>query len=110
MRIADVIEACFPMLPRVERQRVRFTGDGVDFATRLTNRIDDTFMLIAAQLAAAGRSPKPTVEDQHHEGVVGDYRVEPTPSYARRWIEQWGRRSQAGQGAFEMDHVKATSR
>ncbi len=48
MRIADVIEACFPMLPRVERQRVRFTGDGVDFAARLTNRIDDTFMMIAA--------------------------------------------------------------
>ena len=91
MRIADVIEARFPMLLRVERQRVRFTGDGVDFATRLTNCIDDTFMLIAAQLAAAGRSPKATVEDKNNEGVVDDYRVEPTLSYARWWIEQRGR-------------------
>ena len=91
MRIADVIEACFPMLLRVERQRVRFTGDGVDFATRLTNRIDDTFMLIAAQLAAAGRSPKATVEDQHYEGMIGGCRIEPPLSNARRWIEQRGR-------------------
>ena len=97
MRIADVIETCFPMLPRVERQRVRFTGYGVDFAARLMNRIDDTFTLIAAQLAAAWRSPKATVEDQHHEGVVGDYRVEPTLSYPRRRIKQRGRRAHARQ-------------
>jgi hypothetical protein len=35
------------MLLRIERQRVRFTGDGIDLTTRLTNRIDDSFFLIA---------------------------------------------------------------
>ena len=47
MRIANVIEACFPMLLRVDCEGVGFTGDGVDFATCLTNRIDNTFCLIA---------------------------------------------------------------
>jgi hypothetical protein len=35
------------MLLRIERQGLRFTGNGVDFTTRLANRIDDTFCLIA---------------------------------------------------------------
>jgi hypothetical protein len=65
---------------------VRFTGDGVDLATRLTNRIDDSFLLIAAQLAAAGRSPKSTVEDQHYEGMIGGYGIKPPLSNARRRI------------------------
>ncbi len=102
-----MIEACFPMLLRIERQRVRFTGDSVDFATRFMNRIDDSVILVAAQLAAAGRSPKATVEDQHHEGMIGGYGIEPTLSYARRWIEQRGWRAQAGGGFFNMSHIEA---
>ena len=48
MRIAYVIEACFPLLLRVDCERVGFTSDGVDFATGLANCINNTFCLIAA--------------------------------------------------------------
>ncbi len=45
--IADVIETCLPIFLCIERQGMRFTGNGVDFTTGVTNRIDDAFFLIA---------------------------------------------------------------
>ena len=62
-------------------------GYGEDFSTCRTNLVDHTVVNIAPQLGATGRSPKPSVKQQYHKRVLGNYGVNPREAGARGWVE-----------------------
>ena len=87
VRIADVLEARLPVFLRIDRQRMWFARNSIDFASRFTYRVNDTFVPVAAQLAATRGSPKAPVEDKNDKGVIPNDPVQPTLSRTDRRIE-----------------------
>ena len=69
------------------RQRLGLARDGVDLTARFANRPGDALLAIAAQLAAAGRSPEAAVEEQDDEAMPGQDRIEPALANADRGVE-----------------------
>ena len=67
---------------------MRLTGDAEDLASGRSNLFDHTRLLVAAQLAATGRSPEPSIEEQYEELVARHLGFEPTASHAYRGIEK----------------------
>ena len=70
MRVTDVVEIEFPMLMGLIGEVLRLAGNRVHLATRSPDFVDYAGFKIAPQLGATGRSPKASIKQQYHKGVL----------------------------------------
>ena len=87
MRVPHMNYARRPVLLGIDGEGVGLTGNRINFPTFASNRINDAFFSVATQLAAAGWSPEPSIEDKYDESMLGLNPIEPAASCTHRRIE-----------------------
>ena len=92
VRVAHRFEVELPFRLRTRRERLRFTGKGVNLPTSGTHLLGDPSLGVAPQLGATRRSPEPSVEDEHDKGVLPERPIEPAAARTWRRIELGVRR------------------
>ena len=85
--VTNIFKVKVPVGMRLIREILWLAGYGEDFSTCRTNLVDHTVVNVAPQLGATGRSPKPSVKQQYHKRVLGNYGVKPREAGARGWVE-----------------------
>jgi hypothetical protein len=85
---------------------VRLAGDAEHLTTRGADLRHHAGSFVASQLEATGRSPEPTIEQEHDELVFRELTFEPLPPYAFRRIEE--RRDTTTGGLDEAEPIPIT--